>query len=72
MMGDTPSIQKEPFGTTPDGSAVYRYTLTTTSGMEVKIITYGGIVQSIWGARPPRSDGQCGAWLRRARRLHQS
>jgi aldose 1-epimerase len=56
-MGDTPSIQKEPFGTTPDGSAVYRYTLTNTSGMEVKIITYGGIVQSI---RVPDRHGRMG------------
>jgi aldose 1-epimerase len=41
------SITKEPFGTTPDGIDVDRYTLTNAHGMQVKIITYGGIVQSL-------------------------
>jgi aldose 1-epimerase len=40
-------IRKELFGTTPDGIDVYRYTLTNDHGMRVKIITYGGIIQSI-------------------------
>ena len=40
------SITREFFGTT-DGTDVYRYTLTNAQGMEVKIITYGGIIQSI-------------------------
>ncbi|HEX9342624.1 MAG TPA: aldose epimerase family protein [Actinomycetota bacterium] len=42
-----PSITKAPFGTTPDGQAVARYTLSNSHGMQVRIITYGGIVQSI-------------------------
>ena len=35
------SISKEPFGTMPDGQAVDMYTLTNSSGMTAKIITYG-------------------------------
>jgi aldose 1-epimerase len=42
------SITKEPFGTTPDGKSVDRYTLTNSSGMKVLIITYGGIIQQVW------------------------
>jgi aldose 1-epimerase len=41
-----PSISKEPFGTV-DGQAVDLYTLTNSNGMVVKIMTYGGIIQSI-------------------------
>jgi aldose 1-epimerase len=46
--GNMPSITKEPFGTTPDGTAVDRYTLDNGRGMVVKILTYGGIVQELW------------------------
>lgn len=40
------TISVEPFGTTPDGTAVERYTLTNR-GMTVRILTYGGIVQTL-------------------------
>ena len=40
------SITKQPFGTT-DGQQVDLYTLTNSHGMEVKIMTYGGIIQSV-------------------------
>ena len=40
------SISSEPFGEA-DGQPVDLYTLTNANGMEVKIMTYGGIVQSI-------------------------
>jgi aldose 1-epimerase len=40
------TIQKQPYGTTPDGQAVEEYTLSN-AGTEVKIITYGGIVTSL-------------------------
>ena len=41
------SIQKAPYGTTSGGEAVDEYTLTNANGLEVKIITYGGIITSI-------------------------
>src|SRR5262249_44660303 len=41
-----PTITKEPFGSV-GGQSVDRYTLTNSSGMEVKILTYGGIIQSV-------------------------
>jgi aldose 1-epimerase len=41
-----PSISSEPFGTV-DGQQVDLYTLTNSRGMIVKIMTYGGIIQSI-------------------------
>jgi len=44
--GGTAGLTSEPFGEV-DGEAVERYTLTNDSGMEVSILTYGGIVQSI-------------------------
>lgn len=42
-----PSITNEPFGTLEDGTEVDVYTLRNWHGMEVKILTYGGILQSI-------------------------
>ncbi|PSL08534.1 aldose 1-epimerase [Haloactinopolyspora alba] len=42
-----PSITHEPFGTLDDGTQVDVYTLRNWRGMEVDILTYGGIVQSI-------------------------
>lgn len=42
-----PMVKKEPFGTTPDGKAVDIYTLTNTHGLEVRVMTYGGIIVSV-------------------------
>jgi aldose 1-epimerase len=42
----TPSITSEPFGQAA-GTPVSRYTLSTGHGMRVRILTYGGIIQSI-------------------------
>ena len=39
-------IGKDLFGTMPDGTKVWRYTLTNGS-MRIRVITYGGIVQTI-------------------------
>src|SRR5581483_1269390 len=41
------TIQKAPFGSTPDGKQVDLYTLTNKSGVTCKIMTYGGIVTEI-------------------------
>ena len=43
--GDT--VTKQPFGTLPDGRTVDAYTLTNANGLQVKAITYGGIITSI-------------------------
>jgi aldose 1-epimerase len=40
-------VTRERFGTMPDGTVVHRYTLTNSRGMEVKLITYGGAIQSL-------------------------
>ena len=48
-------ITKKPYGTTADGVAVAEYTLANGAGMEVTIITYGGIITSM---RVPDSDGR--------------
>lgn len=42
-----PSIDSEAFGTLPDGTEVEIYTLTNSRGMEVTVLTYGGIFQSV-------------------------
>jgi aldose 1-epimerase len=41
------TIEKQAYGETADGVAVDEYTLTNANGMEVKIITYGGIITSV-------------------------
>jgi aldose 1-epimerase len=40
-------VKRERFGVMPDGTVVHRYTLTNGRGMEVKLITYGGAIQSL-------------------------
>lgn len=42
-----PSVSVERFGTAPNGKTVHRYTLVNGHGMRVRVLTYGGIVQSI-------------------------
>ena len=49
-----PAISKEAFGTAPGGVAVERYTLAG-AGMTVRILTYGGIIQSL---RVPDARGR--------------
>jgi aldose 1-epimerase len=50
-------ITGEPFGKTLDGAPVEIYTLRNASGMEARILTYGGIVQSL---KVPDKNGNFG------------
>lgn len=47
-------IEKEPFGQTPEGTAVELYTLMNNQGMKVQIMTYGA---TIVGVEVPDRDG---------------
>jgi aldose 1-epimerase len=49
------TITKEPFGTTTDSIAVDKFILKNEKGMEISIITYGGIITS-WTA--PDKNGE--------------
>ena len=42
-----PTIEREPFGTTPEGQAVELFTLTNANGVEVRFTNYGGIITSV-------------------------
>lgn len=44
---ETVSIEKTAYGITPAGEKIDSYTLKNQNGMEVKIITYGGIITSL-------------------------
>ena len=41
------SVNKEPYGKMPDGTAVDLYTLTNANGLKVKIITYGATITDV-------------------------
>jgi aldose 1-epimerase len=41
------TIDRQPYGKTPDGAVVDAYTLSNSHGMAAQIITYGGIVTSL-------------------------
>jgi aldose 1-epimerase len=45
--GHTPRITKSFFGATPDGQRVDRYTLSNSRGMRIRVLTFGGILQTI-------------------------
>jgi aldose 1-epimerase len=49
------TVTTAPYGKLPDGTPVEIYTLTNASGLEVKAITYGGIITSI---KTPDRDGR--------------
>lgn len=51
------SITHEPFGKTQDGQPVEIYTLQNDNGMVVRILTYGGIIQTV---KVPDKNGQMG------------
>lgn len=44
---DSVSVEKKEFGTTPAGQKVDIYTLKNQKGMEINIMTYGGIITSL-------------------------
>jgi aldose 1-epimerase len=46
--GGALTVTKSSFGTLPSGEAVDRYTLTNANRMSVNILTYGGIIQSLY------------------------
>lgn len=41
------NIEKQSFGSTPEGKEVFKYTLKNNRGMEVDIMTYGAIITAI-------------------------
>ena len=51
------SVTQTPFGTTPDGAPVRLFTLTNANGIELRAITYGGIIVSL---KVPDRDGVLG------------
>src|SRR5690349_16861232 len=50
-------VKQEPYGKMPDGTAVDKYTLTNTNGMQAAIITYGGALVSLMA---PDKSGKMG------------
>ena len=50
-------VRKESFGKTGDGRPVDLYTLTNSKGIEVRAMTYGGIIVSL---RVPDKNGNLG------------
>ena len=41
------SIEQEPYGVMPDGVPVELFTLSSSSGLRARIVTYGGIITSL-------------------------
>ena len=62
-------VSRERFGVMPDGAQVDVYTLRNANGVEVKAITYGGIITSLEDAGPRRRDRRHRPRLRLAGRL---
>jgi aldose 1-epimerase len=53
----TSAVTRAPFGTMPDGTAVDAYTLLNAAGLSARVLTLGGIVQSV---RTPDRAGALG------------
>jgi len=51
------AVARAPYGNTRDGRAVEMYTLTNGNGLEMRVITYGGIITSL---KVPDRTGQLG------------
>jgi len=43
----TDAVRREPFGTTAEGREVERFTLASTSGITITVLSFGGAIQSI-------------------------
>ena len=41
-------MQRELFGTLPDGKQVFKYVLKNKNGLEVHVINYGAIITQLW------------------------
>lgn len=52
-----PGVMRAPFGTTPDGKPVSIMTLTNDHGVTVRVLSYGGVIQSV---ETPDRDGHTG------------
>lgn len=50
-------VTHDVFGIMPDGDTVVRYTLTNDNGMQIRILNYGGIIQSLM---VPDKNGKMG------------
>lgn len=48
-------VSREAFGTTPEGEAVDVFTIRNKNGLELEVITYGGIIRTL---RVPDSNGE--------------
>jgi aldose 1-epimerase len=44
---DRATITREAYGRAPSGRQVHRYTLTNTSGMRMRVLTFGGVIQQL-------------------------
>jgi aldose 1-epimerase len=53
----TGSVERQAFGETPEGEPVELFTLTNANGLEVRAMTYGGIILSL---KVPDRDGSLG------------
>ena len=51
----TLSVRREPFGVLANGDSVHVFTLANANGVEVRVLDYGGIIQSI---RTPDRNGK--------------
>lgn len=67
-MANTPTITKTAYGVTASGQAVDSYMLTNAHGVEVSIITYGGIITAL---HVPDRNGSMGNVVLGFDTLHQ-
>ena len=49
-----PSVERDAFGVAPEGDSVDLYTLVNENGMSMRVMTYGGVIQSL---EVPDRDG---------------